>query len=98
MTVYPSVPIWGREVSVTCDVTPLPYGSFVQWFLNNRPFGHRTQINSDSDVAKSVVREKATARLTGNWTCVVSWKGNEWRSSATVSVKGEMLKKNALRN
>lgn len=93
VTIYPSAPIWGRAVSVTCNVTPLPYGSSVQWFLNNSPFGLRTRINSDQDVSKSVVRETATAKLTGNWTCVVSLKGKEGRSSATMSVKGEMLKK-----
>lgn len=92
MTVSPSVPIWGADASVTCNVSPWPYGSSVQWMLNNSPFVPRTGIISNKDTASSVVKEKATARLTGNWTCVVKFKGKEGRASATVSVKGERLK------
>ncbi|KAF3692070.1 Lymphocyte activation gene 3 protein [Channa argus] len=88
VTVSPPVPIWGRDVSVTCNVSPWPHGASVQWILNNSPFVPQTEIFANTDEAKSVVKEKATAKLSGNWTCVVSFKGKEARASATVSVKG----------
>ncbi|XP_028984850.2 lymphocyte activation gene 3 protein-like [Betta splendens] len=87
VTVSPSVPIWGKEVSLTCNVASWPYGSTVQWLLNNRPFRRQARINSDKDTGH-VVREKASDKLTGNWTCVVRYKGEEGRASARVSVKG----------
>ncbi|XP_026173305.1 contactin-2 [Mastacembelus armatus] len=81
VSVSQPVSIWGRDVSVTCNVTPWPYGASVRWMLNNRPFLNR-------DIPKSVVREKATMKLTGNWTCVMVFNGKEGRASATMSVKG----------
>ncbi|XP_039973495.1 hemicentin-2-like isoform X2 [Xiphias gladius] len=83
-----SVPILGKDVSVTCNVTPWPHGASVHWMLNNSPFVPQTGISSNRDTSKIVVRVKATARLTGNWTCVVGYKGSEGRASATLSVKG----------
>ncbi|XP_044064948.1 lymphocyte activation gene 3 protein-like [Siniperca chuatsi] len=88
VSVSPSGHIWGNDVSISCDVTPWPYGATVQWMLNNSPFVHQTGITSNRDTAKSVVRGKATARLTGNWTCVVGYKGIEGRASAMLTVKG----------
>lgn len=64
----------------------------MQWMLNNSPFGQHTEITSVSDSTKSVVREKATQRLVGNWTCVVGYKGKVGRASATLFVKGKILK------
>uniref|UniRef100_A0A3Q3KRU0 Ig-like domain-containing protein n=1 Tax=Monopterus albus TaxID=43700 RepID=A0A3Q3KRU0_MONAL len=87
VSVSQSFPIWGSDVSVTCDVTPWPYGASVQWMLNNNLFVSRSII-SNRNTPKSTVREKATARLTGNWTCVVGFKGKEGRASAVLSVQG----------
>lgn len=99
VSISPSVPISGKDVSVTCDVTPGPQGPTVQWMLNDSPFLPQTGIlETNGETFDSIVREKATARLTGNWTCVVGYKGKEGRASAALSVKGEMLlKRNALK-
>lgn len=81
-----SVPIWGNDISISCKVTPWPYEASVRWTLNNSPFVPRNAIVSNR--GKHVVREKATARLTGIWTCVVGYKGKEGRASAALTVKG----------
>ncbi|XP_030248380.1 lymphocyte activation gene 3 protein [Sparus aurata] len=78
VSVSPSVPMLGSDVSIGCKVTPEPHGVTVRWMLNNRPF--RT--------AESVVNVKASVRVTGNWTCVVGYEGKEGRASATLAVKG----------
>lgn len=83
VSVSPSVPTLGSDVSLGCKVTPEPYGVTVQWMLNNRPFG----------TGKSVVKEKAFARVTGNWTCVVGYAGKEGRASATLAVKGKIRRR-----
>ncbi|XP_040900178.1 lymphocyte activation gene 3 protein-like [Toxotes jaculatrix] len=88
VSIDPPVPIWGKDVSVTCNVTPWPNGASVQWLLNNRPFVPQTRITSYRDTSKSIVREKATVSLKGKWTCVVGFKGKEEHVSATLSVKG----------
>lgn len=62
----------------------------MHWMLNNSPFVPQTENASNKDTAKSVVREKATARLTGNWTCVMDYKGKEGRASAALTVKGKI--------
>ncbi|TDH11641.1 hypothetical protein EPR50_G00063060 [Perca flavescens] len=82
------VSIWGNDVSISCKVTPWPYGASVHWMLNNSPFVPQTENASNKDTTKSVVREKATARLAGNWTCVMDYKGKEGRASAALTVKG----------
>ncbi|XP_074509446.1 lymphocyte activation gene 3 protein [Sebastes fasciatus] len=88
VSVSSSVPVWGSDVSISCKVTPWPYGASVQWTLNNSPFVPQTRFASSRDTAKHVVREKATVRLTGKWTCVVGYQGNEGRASAALTVKG----------
>ncbi|XP_041797922.1 lymphocyte activation gene 3 protein-like [Chelmon rostratus] len=80
------VPIWGSAIAISCDVTPWPHGATVQWMLNNSPFVPGAGIGSNT--AERVVIEKATARLTGNWTCAVGYKGKEGRASATLTVRG----------
>ncbi|XP_038567065.1 lymphocyte activation gene 3 protein-like [Micropterus salmoides] len=82
VSVSPSFPIWGNDVSVRCDVTPWPHGATFKWMLNNSPLVPQTGITSNS------LKEKATARLTGNWTCVVGYQGKEEQASATLTVKG----------
>ncbi|CAK6966220.1 lymphocyte activation gene 3 protein-like [Scomber scombrus] len=86
VSVSSAVPISGDDLSITCKVTPWPSGAKVQWKLNNSPF----YITVDRDTDKSVVMQKATRRLSGNWTCIVSYKGKEGRASASLSVKGIM--------
>ncbi|XP_068426588.1 lymphocyte activation gene 3 protein-like [Clinocottus analis] len=82
------VPVWGSDVSISCKVTPWPPGASVRWTLNNSPFVPQTGIASNGGTTKNAVSEKATARLTGNWTCVVDYKGKELRASAALTVKG----------
>ncbi|KAE8288958.1 hypothetical protein D5F01_LYC12836 [Larimichthys crocea] len=84
VSVSQSVAIWGTEVSVSCKVTPWPYGAGVQWMLNSSPFVPLTGIPS----VEGVVKERATEKLTGNWTCMVGYKGKQGRASATLTVKG----------
>uniref|UniRef100_A0A8C2WI82 Ig-like domain-containing protein n=1 Tax=Cyclopterus lumpus TaxID=8103 RepID=A0A8C2WI82_CYCLU len=71
-----------------CKVTPWPHGATVRWTLNNSPFVPQAGIAANRGTTENVVREKATARLTGNWTCVVDYKGKEGRASAALAVKG----------
>ncbi|XP_076594180.1 lymphocyte activation gene 3 protein [Chaetodon auriga] len=82
------VPVWGNDVTITCNVTPGLHGAAFQWMLNNSPFMSRPGIVFNSNGVESVVREKATARLTGNWTCVMGYKDKEWQASAALTVKG----------
>ncbi|XP_035528536.1 lymphocyte activation gene 3 protein-like [Morone saxatilis] len=83
VSISPSVPIWGKDVTISCNVNPWPNGATVQWTLNNSRFLTPTAIMN-----KGFMREKAAARLTGNWTCVVDYKGKEGRASATLTVMG----------
>ncbi|XP_070823195.1 lymphocyte activation gene 3 protein-like [Chaetodon trifascialis] len=82
------VPVWGNDVTISCNVTPCPHGAAIQWMLNNSPVMSQTGIILNGNAVESFVREKATARLTGNWTCVVGYKGNKWQASAALTVKG----------
>lgn len=86
VSVSPSFPIWGREVKVGCKVTPWPQGVSVKWTLNNSAFTPQSGFTLNG--AEAAVREKATARVSGTWTCVVNYKGKEGRASASVSVRG----------
>ncbi|XP_035018570.1 lymphocyte activation gene 3 protein [Hippoglossus stenolepis] len=89
VSISPLVPIWGRDISVTCQVTPgFDAAAAVQWMLNDSRFSRQTRVTSPGDTLKSIVTEKASARLTGNWTCVVGYKGKEGRASATLTVTG----------
>ncbi|KAM9353491.1 lymphocyte activation gene 3 protein [Symphorus nematophorus] len=85
VSISPSVPIRGSAVSIRCNVTPWPYGATVQWMLNNSPYGYQT---THRDTIPSPLTESATERLTGNWTCVVGYKGKEERATATLSMRG----------
>lgn len=82
-----------NDFSVSCNVTPWPYGASVQWTLNNSPFVQQTEFTSNHDTTNSVVREKATVRLAGNWTCVMGYKGEVGRASATLTMNGKSLSK-----
>ncbi|KAK5861782.1 hypothetical protein PBY51_017232 [Eleginops maclovinus] len=86
VSVSSSVPMWGSDASISCQVTPWPQGASLQWTLNNNTFKPRTESASDTDV--HVVREKATLKLSGIWTCLVGYRGKEGRASAALTVKG----------
>ncbi|XP_028280255.1 lymphocyte activation gene 3 protein [Parambassis ranga] len=86
VSVSPAVAIWGSSVSVTCSVTPWRTGASVQWKLNDSPFVSLTGTTKSE--GQSVVKEKATDRLAGTWTCVVGYAGKEGRASAALSVQG----------
>ncbi|GLD63785.1 lymphocyte activation gene 3 protein [Lates japonicus] len=88
VSVSPLVPVWGRDASVTCNVTPWPDGAAVQWMLNNSPFVCQSGTTLRTDTPQNVVKERATARLTGNWTCLVRYMWKEGEASASLSVKG----------
>ncbi|XP_033495786.1 lymphocyte activation gene 3 protein [Epinephelus lanceolatus] len=88
VSVSSSGPVWGNNVLISCNVTPKPQGASVEWTLNNSPFVPQAGITSERGDALSVVSEKATVRLTGKWTCIVGYKGNEGRASAALTVKG----------
>lgn len=85
VSVSSSAPIWGSDVSITCNVTPWPLEALVRWTLNDSPFEPQNGAVSNT---RTAAMEKATGRLTGNWTCVVNYKGQEGRASATLSVQG----------
>lgn len=87
VSVSSSAPIWGSDVSITCNVTPWPLEALVRWTLNDSPFKPQTGAASNT---RTAAMEKATGRLTGNWTCVVNYKGQEGRASATLSVQGKI--------
>ncbi|XP_034553173.1 uncharacterized protein LOC117822504 [Notolabrus celidotus] len=88
VTISPPAAIEGQSVSITCTVTPWPYGANVQWTLNNSPFVPRTETTTDRGLSNKVVREEATSRVSGNWTCVVAYKGKHGKASATLAMKG----------
>lgn len=87
VSVSSSAPIWGSDVSITCNVTPWPLEALVRWTLNDSPFEPQNGAASNT---RTAAMEKATGRLTGNWTCVVNYKGQEGRASATLSVQGKI--------
>lgn len=69
----------------------MPYGASVQWMLNNSPYVKRSQITLNHNTTKGVVREKVTVSLTGNWTCVVGYKGEVGKASVSLTPKGKNL-------
>ncbi|XP_047454395.1 lymphocyte activation gene 3 protein-like [Mugil cephalus] len=86
VSISPPFPVWGNNILVTCNILPRPRDASVQWMLNNSPFVPRSAMATDK--AESVVTEKATMKLSGNWTCVIGYEGKEGRASATLSVGG----------
>ncbi|XP_068179482.1 lymphocyte activation gene 3 protein-like [Antennarius striatus] len=87
VTVSPSAAISEKNVSISCNMTPWAYGASVQWMLNNN-FVSQTGIITNRGMAGSVLREKATAGLSGNWSCIVGYRGKEGRASATLALIG----------
>uniref|UniRef100_UPI0037E82B3C lymphocyte activation gene 3 protein-like n=1 Tax=Semicossyphus pulcher TaxID=241346 RepID=UPI0037E82B3C len=84
----PSVSTLGDNVLITCTVTPWPIGATVRWTLNNSPYVPPTEMPSTAETGAIVVKEVATLRLAGNWTCAVGDEGAEGRASATLTVNG----------
>lgn len=76
---------------MSCNVTPQAQGATVQWTLNNNSLIEAVEI-SQTDTAQSTVRGAASASLAGNWSCVVGYKGRVGRASATLTMKGKILK------
>lgn len=91
VSIFPPVPVLETNVLISCDVTPWPFGSRVNWMLNNSSFAQHTEISSNGYTTKSVVMGMVTANLAGNWTCVMEYKGKVGRASATMSVRGKAL-------
>lgn len=91
VSISPSGPMWDNDVFISCNVTPMPYGASVWWMLNNSPFVKQSKITLNHNITKSVVREKVTVRLTGNWTCVVSYRGEVGKASVSLTPKGKNL-------
>lgn len=78
VTITPSPPMTGNDFTISCNLTPLRTTT-VRWLLNDNPYVTQTG---------HVFRAKASADLTGKWTCVVNYMGKEVRASATLTVKG----------
>lgn len=89
VSISPLAPMWDSTFSISCDVTPQAEGATVQWTLNN--------ISSIEDIktlqvtpTKNLVLGRASARLEGNWSCVVGYKGEVGRASVTLTMKGRV--------
>lgn len=72
-------------------MTPQAQGATVQWTLNNNSSIEAVEI-SQTNSTESTVRGVASPSLAGNWSCIVSYKGEVGRASATLSTKGKILK------
>ncbi|XP_074539379.1 lymphocyte activation gene 3 protein [Halichoeres trimaculatus] len=88
VSISPPAAIGGENVSISCNVTPWPYGADVQWTLNKSLFVPRSESITNREVANRVVRTEATSEVTGNWTCVVTYQGKKGQASATLTMKG----------
>lgn len=93
VSISSAVPIWGQELEISCNMFPRPYNPKVQWTLNGKPQAKGTRSVWNDNPMLSVVREKASMSLEGKWTCTVDYKGKVGRASATVTVNGEIQKK-----
>ncbi|XP_029694565.1 lymphocyte activation gene 3 protein-like [Takifugu rubripes] len=87
VSISPSAPIWDSTFSISCDVTPPAEGATVQWTLNNISSIEAIKTLQVAPT-KSLVSGRASARLEGNWTCVVGYKGEVGRASVTLAMKG----------
>ncbi|RVE62782.1 hypothetical protein OJAV_G00161190 [Oryzias javanicus] len=85
VSISPSAPLWGQDVSITCRVNPWPTEGSVSWMLNNRQYKLKNRISSNGE--QSVVKETVTEKVVGNWTCVVD-STKEWQYSVALSVRG----------
>lgn len=81
--------MWDSTFSISCDVTPQAKGATVQWTLNNISSIEAIET-LQATPSKSVVLGRASARLEGNWTCVVGYKGEVGRASVTLTMKGRV--------
>uniref|UniRef100_A0A3P9K7D0 Lymphocyte activating 3 n=1 Tax=Oryzias latipes TaxID=8090 RepID=A0A3P9K7D0_ORYLA len=79
VSISPSAPVWGDDVSITCRVNPWPTEASVSWMLNNRQYKARNK--------QSFVKEIVTEKVLGNWTCVIDIK-KEWQFTTALSVRG----------
>lgn len=88
VSIFPSAVMGGENVLISCNVTPWPYGADVQWTLNDSPFVPQTESITNREASNRVMREKATSKVTGNWTCVVTYQGKRGQAFATLTIKG----------
>uniref|UniRef100_A0A3P8SW07 Ig-like domain-containing protein n=1 Tax=Amphiprion percula TaxID=161767 RepID=A0A3P8SW07_AMPPE len=79
VSVSPSVPLWGNNVSLGCDVSPRPDEASFRWRLNGSPYIPGTS---------SGLVVKAGLRLSGNWSCEVTSGGRRVEASAPLTVRG----------
>uniref|UniRef100_A0A3Q1HCB5 Lymphocyte activation gene 3 protein-like n=1 Tax=Acanthochromis polyacanthus TaxID=80966 RepID=A0A3Q1HCB5_9TELE len=79
VSVSPSVPLWGNDVSLGCDVSPRPDEASFSWRLNGSPY----VLGSSSGLTL-----KASLMLSGNWSCEVTSGGQQVEASAPLTVKG----------
>lgn len=86
--ISPSVPLLDSQFSMSCNVTPQAQGATVRWTLNNSSSIEAGEISRND----TTVREVASASLEGRWSCVVGYKGEVGRASATLTMKGKVLK------
>lgn len=91
VSISPSVPLMDSQFSMSCKVTPEAQGATVQWTLNNNSSIEAIKT-SQRDTTESTVRGVASARLAGNWSCVVGYKGQVGRAYVTLTTKGKILK------
>lgn len=91
VSISPSVPLLDSQFSMSCKVTPEAQGATVQWTLNNNSSIEAIET-SQSKTTESTVRGVASARLAGNWSCVVGYKGQVGRAYVTLTTKGKILK------
>lgn len=77
----PPAPMEGDNVSIGCNMQPLPMGATVSWMFNGKPWtGH-----SDAD---NVIVRKASPNLMGEWTCIVRNRRTEGKVGQTLIVRG----------
>ncbi|KAM6968308.1 basement membrane-specific heparan sulfate proteoglycan core protein [Aplochiton taeniatus] len=91
VTFSPPAPMEGDNVSIGCNIRPLPMGATMSWRFNGKPFvpqdPNQAQWTGILDANKVMV-EKASQHLAGEWTCVVgSWK-TEGKAGQTLAVRG----------
>ncbi|XP_072317612.1 lymphocyte activation gene 3 protein-like [Eucyclogobius newberryi] len=104
VSLWPSAPVVGQSVSIGCSVSGGEEPTRVRWMFNTRPYEEeetrgRGGVGVGGGVRGGVgggvrggvrgeVRIKASERLRGNWTCVVSSRGHEGSATALLDVKG----------
>lgn len=90
VSLSPSVPLWEGQFSISCSVTPRAQGATIQWTLNNS--SSIGAIEMSQTTSASTVRGVASTSQAGTWSCVVGYKGQVGRASASLTIKGRTSK------